>query len=398
MSDAVAKLSRRAWRLSWLTPLAVGKNFKPQTEALIAISRFVDDMVDGGSTLAIVDHVLALARRRARMIPIVDGHHHIWRQADLPWLIGPMQPRIFGPYEPIRRDYSIDEYRADIAGSGVVKSVYVQTNWPKRAFRGRSRLGAANRAGDRLAARDRRLRRFLRRRTCARSSTGSRATILCAASACNCTGTRTRFIALPRGRISPPIRRSSATSARLADYGWSFDLQVFASQMPARPSLAEACPNVTFVLQHAGMLEDLSLAGRSEWRAGMVRLAACPNVVSKLSGLGTFLHSNDPAHIAEVMRETVSIFGAERCLFGSNFPIEKLWTSYGDARRRLSQGGGSLSPKQQRAVLHDTAMRVYRIPIRRPRTERGRTPWPLEIKILDYGDIELEFELSRAGA
>ncbi len=65
LADAVARLSRRAWRLSWLTPLARGKNFKPQTEALIAISRFVDDMVDGSSTSAIVDHVLALARTRA---------------------------------------------------------------------------------------------------------------------------------------------------------------------------------------------------------------------------------------------------------------------------------------------------------------------------------------------
>jgi uncharacterized protein with von Willebrand factor type A (vWA) domain len=65
LADAVARLSRRAWRLSWLTPLARGKNFKPQTEALIAISRFVDDMVDGSSTPAIVDHVLALARTRA---------------------------------------------------------------------------------------------------------------------------------------------------------------------------------------------------------------------------------------------------------------------------------------------------------------------------------------------
>lgn len=65
MSDAVGKLSRRAWRLSWLTPLAVGKNFKPQTEALMAIARFVDDMVDGGSTPAIVDHVLAMAHGKA---------------------------------------------------------------------------------------------------------------------------------------------------------------------------------------------------------------------------------------------------------------------------------------------------------------------------------------------
>src|SRR5688572_12810668 len=65
------------------------------------------------------------------MIPIVDAHHHIWRQDDLPWLKGPMVPRIFGPYEAIRRDYPIDEFLADIAGSGVEKSVYVQTNWAK---------------------------------------------------------------------------------------------------------------------------------------------------------------------------------------------------------------------------------------------------------------------------
>ena len=73
--------------------------------------------------------------------PIIDAHHHIWRQADLPWLVGPMLPRIFGPYEPIRRDYPIAEYLADIAGTGVVKSVYVQANWAP-ARRGRGRLGA----------------------------------------------------------------------------------------------------------------------------------------------------------------------------------------------------------------------------------------------------------------
>jgi uncharacterized protein with von Willebrand factor type A (vWA) domain len=65
LADSVARLSRSAWRLSWLTPLAVGRDFRPRTEALVAIFPFVDDMVDGGSTAAIVDHVLALGRRRA---------------------------------------------------------------------------------------------------------------------------------------------------------------------------------------------------------------------------------------------------------------------------------------------------------------------------------------------
>jgi uncharacterized protein with von Willebrand factor type A (vWA) domain len=65
MSDAVSKLSRRAWRLSWLTPLATGPGFKPQTEALIAIAGYVDDLGSGGSTADIVAHVLSLAKRRA---------------------------------------------------------------------------------------------------------------------------------------------------------------------------------------------------------------------------------------------------------------------------------------------------------------------------------------------
>ena len=65
LRDAIAKLSRRAWRLSWLTPLASSPGFQPQTEALIAIRRFVDDLVDGGSSAAIVSHVLSLGQRKA---------------------------------------------------------------------------------------------------------------------------------------------------------------------------------------------------------------------------------------------------------------------------------------------------------------------------------------------
>jgi len=65
LRDAVAKLSRRAWRISWLTPLATWSGFRPQTEALIAIQRFVDDIVDGGSSPAVVSHLLSLGRRAA---------------------------------------------------------------------------------------------------------------------------------------------------------------------------------------------------------------------------------------------------------------------------------------------------------------------------------------------
>jgi predicted TIM-barrel fold metal-dependent hydrolase len=291
---------------------------------------------------------------------IVDAHHHIWRQLDLPWLMGPMQPRIFGPYEAIRRDYPMREYLADIAGSGIAKSVYVQTNWAKDRYdeeaawvqRTAEETGwphaivayADFGADDVRPQLDRLARHELLR------------------------GVRMQlhwhenplYRFAPRGDLAADktIRRNIA---RLADYNWSFDLQVFAPQMADAAGLAEACPDVTFVLQHAGMLEDLSPAGRAEWRAGMVRLAACPNVVSKLSGLGTFIHRNDAAHVAAIVKETVAIFGAGRCLFGSNFPIEKLWTGYAALVAAFRDTAATLDPADGRAILHDTAMRTYRI-------------------------------------
>jgi predicted TIM-barrel fold metal-dependent hydrolase len=291
---------------------------------------------------------------------IVDGHHHIWRQSDLPWLTGPMQPRIFGPYEPIRRDYPIEEYRADVAGSNVVKSVYVQTNWPRERYLDEAAWvqRTADAAGwphaivayADFSVDD--VRPQLERLARVKLVRGARMQLHWHENPLY------RFAARPNLSADPTIRRNIA---RLAEFGFSFDLQVFAPQMANAADLAENCPNVTFVLQHAGMLEDLSIAGRAEWRAGMVRLALCPNVVVKLSGLGTFLHRNDPAHIAGVVGETVTIFGADRCLFGSNFPVEKLWTSYGALVEAFRAATERHTPDEQRAILHDTAMRVYRI-------------------------------------
>jgi predicted TIM-barrel fold metal-dependent hydrolase len=167
-----------------------------------------------------------------------------------------------------------------------------------------------------------------------------------------------RFASRPDLVADPVVQRNVA---RLADYGWSFELQVFAPQMAAAACLAEGCPQVTFILQHAGMLEDLSEEGRAAWREGMRRLAACPNVVSKLSGLGTFIHRNDPAHIAWIVEETIAAFGAERCLFGSNFPIEKLWTSYRALIDAYKAAVGRHGPAAEAAVFRDAAARVYKI-------------------------------------
>ena len=294
------------------------------------------------------------------MTAIIDAHHHIWRRRDLPWLDGPMQPRIFGAYEPIRRDYPINEYLADLAGCEVTHSVYVQANWAKASFE--EEVAYVQRAADETGyphgivgyadflADD--VRPQLDRLVKYRGMRGLRMQLHWHANP------QYRFADRPDLTRDPTLRRNVA---HLSDYGWTFDLQAFADQMQGAAELAATCPDVTFILQHAGMPEDLSASGRARWQAGMRRLAACPNVVSKLSGLGTFIHRNDAEHIGTIVSDTLEIFGANRCLFGSNFPIEKMWTRYTDLVAAYRRALAPLGEAAARAALHDTAARIYRL-------------------------------------
>ena len=148
--------------------------------------------------------------------------------------------------------------------------------------------------------------------------------------------------------------------ARLADYGWSFDLQVFAGQMKGAAELAASAPKVTFILQHAGMLEDLSAAGWEQWRAGMRELAAGPNVVSSSPDSAPSSIRTIPTISRRWCARPSAFSVPERCLFGSNFPVEKLWTRYADLVAAY-RARSNRSAKAARAALHDTAARVYRL-------------------------------------
>jgi predicted TIM-barrel fold metal-dependent hydrolase len=290
---------------------------------------------------------------------MIDAHHHIWLQKDLPWLLGPEQPRIFGPYRAIMRDYTTREFLADIGGTGITKSVYVQANWAPNWFEDEVAwvqdqaddhgtisgiVGYADFTGD-VVPQLERLKKYPLMRGIRQQFHWHENPLY-------------RFAQDPDMCRNPDIQRKVA---KLADFGWSFDLQVFAGQMEGAAELANACPNVTFILQHAGMKEDATDAGHKVWTEGMKRLADCPNVVTKLSAFGTFIHKNDPAFIAQMVTDTEKLFGSDRCMYGSNFPIEKLWTSYIQLFNAFQDATKGLSKKKQKAIFNDTAARVYRL-------------------------------------
>jgi hypothetical protein len=110
-----------------------------------------------------------------------------------------------------------------------------------------------------------------------------------------------RFAPHPQVMIDPKWR------AQLAEYNLLFEIQLFASQMQHAAELARKFPDTTFVLEHAGMLEDNSPDGWKRWREGMTSLAAQPNVNVKLSGLGTFVHACRLDVVGPIIKETVEI-------------------------------------------------------------------------------------------
>jgi predicted TIM-barrel fold metal-dependent hydrolase len=292
---------------------------------------------------------------------IIDAHHHIWRQADLPWLSGPMIPRIFGPYEPIRRDYLIDEYRADVTPFGIEKSVYVQTNWPLERSIDEVRwvqsvaeetgwphaiVGSADLMDDGCLA------VFAEQARISPLMRGTRLQLHWHENP------QYRFAPEP-DRMSDPVFRRNL--ARLEDLGWHFELQVFSGQMQDAARLVADFPGILFVLIHAGMLESDLPEDRAAWREGMQRLAEQANCFVKFSGLGTFSHRVDREFIAGVVRDCVGLFGSERCMFGSNFPVEKIWTDFGTLWNAYTEILAEYPEQDRENILRGTATRFYRL-------------------------------------
>jgi predicted TIM-barrel fold metal-dependent hydrolase len=138
-------------------------------------------------------------------------------------------------------------------------------------------------------------------------------------------------------------------------------LQVYAGQAAYAAELIKAFPNVRMVLVHAGMLTARNAQAIDQWRSALTTMAAFPNLHVKLSGLGMYCGGVTLPQARQVIRDTIQIFGPERTIYGSNFPLEKLHASYadfiGDYRTVLAE----YSKVEQRAVLHDNAVKFYRL-------------------------------------
>lgn len=290
---------------------------------------------------------------------IVDAHHHLWQLSDgykYPWLQQlPRTAGMLGSLAPIERDYLLADYRADTAGYDLVHSVHIEavpadavaeTRWlhaiegnVPSAIVARVELNAPE--AERLIAEHRHFSKVRGIRHIVNWHPNP------------------AYSFTPSNLLLDEAWLSGF--ALLKKYKLSFDLQLYPCQMQEAAKLARRHPETLLILNHTGMPVDRDADGIALWRSGMKALAACDNVVVKISGLGMVDHTWTADSIRPFVLESIELFGAGRAMFGSNFPVDKLYSRFDALFGAFEAIVGSFTEAEKAALFHDNAIRFYRI-------------------------------------
>jgi predicted TIM-barrel fold metal-dependent hydrolase len=293
---------------------------------------------------------------------IVDSHHHLWDLARLPypWLRPEAPPRPFGDHSPIKRDYLPGDYRRDTRGIGIAASVHVE-----------AASGATDPAAETAWLEDLRVSQGIPDASIAHfdpSSPSVARDLDAILSHPGARGVRTgiawRANSPWKFAPGPEVTRASGFRegvAEIARRGCILELILLPEQLPEIADLAAKFPNLTIVLNHLATLQPEIPGVLDVWEVGMRRIAGHQNVFVKLSGLWTIARDWNMQRLRDPVRLVVEAFGPDRCMWGSNLPIEGLMCP---ATRQVEILSGILAdiPLTGRAaVFGGTAARVYRL-------------------------------------
>jgi predicted TIM-barrel fold metal-dependent hydrolase len=290
-------------------------------------------------------------------VRVIDAHHHLWdlNAVSYPWLMARGVRRFFGDPTPIQKDYLPADFRADHDGIEIAGSVHVQVGAaPEASTAETAWLNAQGEATGLPSA-------IVAFADLTSPDLAATLDAHAAAAPTRLRGIRQIVSRHPSEDQGPDLLALLAFQAglrALAKRGLSFDLQLSAPLLERAADVFAGVPDLPVALCHAGSPWDQSPAGLAAWRAGLAAMAALPNTVCKLSGLGMFNPAWTPEDLAPIIDGVLQAFGPDRVLWGSNFPVDKLYRPY----RALFEAVWARVPEANReAVFAVTAARFYRL-------------------------------------
>ncbi|NQW11031.1 MAG: amidohydrolase family protein [Alphaproteobacteria bacterium] len=294
-------------------------------------------------------------------LPIIDAHHHFWElgHGHYPWLEGEAVAFRYGDYGALRRSYLVDDFRRDHGDHTIVKSVHMEAEWNPRDPVGETRW--LHELHDRTGWPHALVGQVWFDRDDAAEVLAGHAAfplIRSVRQKPKAAPSPEAFVAAAPGSMADPVFR--AGYRYLARYGLHYDLQTPWWHLGEAAALARNFPDTLIILNHTGLPSDRSPDGLAGWRDAMAAFAAEPNTVVKISGLGVPGEPWTPDLQGQIVLHTIALFGADRCMAASNFPVDSLCASYDAIFTGLQTITAALPAEDRRALFHDTAMRVYR--------------------------------------
>jgi predicted TIM-barrel fold metal-dependent hydrolase len=150
--------------------------------------------------------------------------------------------------------------------------------------------------------------------------------------------------------------------ARLARYGLVYDLDSVWDHLASARKLAEAYPDVTMVVEHVAFPQERTDDYFRVWQRAMSDVAGAPNAVCKISGLGMGDPDWTPDSLRPWVEHAILSFGATRCFFGTNWPVDRMYSSYDALIAAYDALISGCSSEERSALFFDNAARVYRTP------------------------------------
>ena len=159
------------------------------------------------------------------------------------------------------------------------------------------------------------------------------------------------------GYLSDPVWCRGA--ALLAEHGLVLCDDPLVEHMPALAQLAQSNPGLTICVDHAGFPRHRDDEYFAAWRAGMAQLADCANTVVKISGLGMIDHEWTVGSLRPWVSACIELWGTERSFFGTNWPVDRLYSGYGDVLEAYWELIAGCSESERAGLFHANANRVF---------------------------------------
>ena len=289
---------------------------------------------------------------------IVDAHQHFWDPASNyhPWLRDePPIPFRYGDYAAIRRRYLPPDYLAEVAPCRIAGTVYVETEWDPRDPVGET-LYVENLRREFGLPTVSVAQAWLDRDDCA-AVLEQQAAFQFVRSVRH----KPRANALPTDTAPGGMTDTKWRDgfARLRPNGLRFDLQTPWWHLQEAAQLARDFSDTQIILNHTGLPSDRRMDAIAGWRRAMALLADCPNAAVKISGIGRRGVPWTAADNREIVLTTIELFGADRCMFASNFPVDSLCASFATIFSGFREIVRDFPDNEQRALFHDNARRIY---------------------------------------